>query len=229
MKSTNAPAEASPPSSSDRTHGTAVQETTLKEVCADREGIAPDTLETVLTLAVEIAREGREGYKVGTLFTVGDAEAVLERSRPLILDPLKGHPDEVKHLSDRNMRETVKELAILDGGFVICNDGIGRSAARYFNASSDGIDLPLGLGSRHMAAASITFHTKAVGIVVSESSVVRLFEKGQIVSEIIPELWMLRRHGTDLFRKSDAARAASGGEASGGEGGPAIVLENQEV
>jgi len=33
--------------------------------------------------------------------------------------------------------------------------------------------------------------TKAVGIVVSESSVVRLFCHGQLVAEIIPEVWMM--------------------------------------
>jgi len=35
--------------------------------------------------------------------------------------------------------------------------------------------------------------TNAVTIVVSESSVVRLFCHGKIVGEIIPELWMLDR------------------------------------
>ena len=33
--------------------------------------------------------------------------------------------------------------------------------------------------------------TNAVGIVVSESSVVRLFCHGQLVGEIIPEIWMM--------------------------------------
>lgn len=42
----------------------------------------------MIELAVEIAREGREGRRIGTLFTFGDADAVLRRSRPLILDPL---------------------------------------------------------------------------------------------------------------------------------------------
>jgi hypothetical protein len=49
---------------------------------------------------------------------------------------------------------------------------------------------PLGLGSRHIAAANMSAVTKAVGVVVSESSVVRLFCHGQLVGEIIPELWM---------------------------------------
>ena len=33
--------------------------------------------------------------------------------------------------------------------------------------------------------------TKSVGIVVSESSVVRIFCHGHLVGEIIPEVWMM--------------------------------------
>jgi hypothetical protein len=75
------------------------------------------------------------------------------------------------------------------GLFNISDDGIVLSACRYINASSEGIDLPLGLGSRHMAAASITKHTNAIAVVVSESSVVRVFDNGEIVSEIIDEVY----------------------------------------
>jgi DNA integrity scanning protein DisA with diadenylate cyclase activity len=50
-------------------------------------------LEQTVALAVEIAREGREGRKIGTLFVVGDTDEVLRRSRPMILDPLHGHPE----------------------------------------------------------------------------------------------------------------------------------------
>jgi len=53
------------------------------------------------------------------------------------------------------------------------------------------VQVPLGLGSRHIAAANMSAVTKALGIVVSESSVVRLFCHGQLVGEIIPELWMM--------------------------------------
>lgn len=82
------------------------------------------------------------------------------------------------------MRETIKELAQLDGAFLASDDGI-VSATCYINASSEGIDLPLGLGSRHVAAASITRHTNAVTVVVSESSVVRVLDDGEITAEII--------------------------------------------
>src|SRR5271167_5093547 len=84
----------------------------------------PDVLGSLIGLAVEIAREGREGRRVGTLFTLGDENAVLARSRPLILDPLSGHPESSLHLTNLNLRGTIKELAQLDGGFVVSREGI---------------------------------------------------------------------------------------------------------
>jgi diadenylate cyclase len=151
----------------------------------------PDVLESLIGLAVEIAREGREGRRVGTLFTLGDESAVLARSRSLILDPLSGHPESSLHLTNLDLRGTVKELAQLDGGFVVSREGIFLSACRYLDAVSAEVNVPLGLGSRHIAAANMSAVTKAVGIVVSESSVVRLFCHGQLVGEIIPEVWMM--------------------------------------
>ena len=151
----------------------------------------PDILESLIELAVEIAREGREGRRVGTLFMLGDENAVLARSKPLILDPLAGHPESERHVTNLNLRGTIKELAQLDGAFVISRDGIFLSACRYLDAVAAQVQVPLGLGSRHIAAANMSAVTNAVGIVVSESSVVRLFCHGKLVGEIIPELWMM--------------------------------------
>src|SRR6202008_1792917 len=114
----------------------------------------PDVLESLIGLAVEIAREGREGRRVGTLFTLGDEDAVLARSRPLILDPLAGHPQILRQVNDLNLRGTIKELAQLDGGFVVSHDGIFLSACRYLDAVTEQVEVPLGLGSRHIAAAN---------------------------------------------------------------------------
>lgn len=150
----------------------------------------PEILDTLIQLAVEIAREGREGRRIGTIFTLGDEQAVLAKSRCLILDPLSGHPEPTRHISNPNLRGTIKELAQLDGGFVVSHDGVVLSACRYLDAVSSAVEVPLGLGSRHIAAANMSAVTNAVGIVVSESSVVRLFCHGKLVGEIIPELWM---------------------------------------
>ena len=163
----------------------------LRALCSDERGINVRTLEHVLCLAAEIAREGRDGHRIGTIFVVSDSVAVLQHSTNLILDPLGCYPDQQKRLEDPHLRGTVKALAQLDGAFIVSNEGIVLSACRYINASSEGITLGMGLGSRHMAAASITKQTRAVAIVVSESAVVRVFDNGTMVAEIIPELWLL--------------------------------------
>lgn len=163
----------------------------LRAFSARSRNYDPDVLDSLIGLAVEIAREGREGRRVGTLFTLGDEEAVLAKSRSLILDPLSGHPESSLHLTNLNLRGTIKELAQLDGGFVVSREGIVLSACRYLDAVAAQVDVPLGLGSRHIAAANMSAVTKAVGIVVSESSVVRLFCHGRLVGEIIPEVWMM--------------------------------------
>jgi diadenylate cyclase len=170
----------------------------LDEVCSERRGVNNRTLRRVVNLAVEIAREGREGRKIGTLFVVGDSEAVLKHSRPMILDPLYGHPDESKRIDDPDVRETLKELAQLDGAFVVSDEGVVLSAARYIDAISNQLEVPLGLGSRHVAAASVSSRTDTVAVVVSESSTVRMFDDGELVAEIVPELWLLGRYGSYL-------------------------------
>jgi diadenylate cyclase len=123
-----------------------------------------------LTAVTEIAREGREGRRIGTLFTVGAETEVLQRSRCLILDPLSGHPPSRLSIHEPDLRETVKEPAQLDGGFVVSGEGTVLSACRHFEATLPQHKQPLGLGSRHIAAASIS---GSIALVVSGSSVAR--------------------------------------------------------
>jgi diadenylate cyclase len=166
----------------------------LGDIALDAATAPVSVLRAVTELAIEIAREGREGRRVGTLFTVGAEDDVLRHSRCLILDPLAGHPEPARRIDRASLRETVKELAQLDGGFVVSGDGLVVSACRYFEASLPTHDQPLGLGTRHLAAASISAATGAVAVVVSESSVVRVYSGGTLLTEILPELWLLHRY-----------------------------------
>jgi len=170
----------------------------LSDICCKSRNVNLTTLEHVLLLAVEIAREGREGLRVGTLFIVSDSDEVLKRSKNIILDPLKGHTEELRRIDNHNMREVIKELAQLDGAFIVSDDGVVVSACRHINSSSDGIELPLGFGGRHMAGASISRETGAVAFVVSKSSIVRIFDDGELVGEIVPELWMFNKYSHHL-------------------------------
>jgi len=174
-------------------------------ICSGVRNCNPKVLETVIEIAVGIARQSAERGSIGALFVVGDEEEVLKRSKPLILDPLAQYPKEVKDIRDANVQGTLKELAKLDGGFVISGDGSVLSAARYIETSAREIDLPMGFGSRHMAAASISKETDAVAVVVSESdSVVRIFGNGELIAEIITgigDLEMIKPHIKGEYEK----------------------------
>jgi diadenylate cyclase len=169
-------------------------EALLEEIDLRDSNASPATLTSVTDLAIEIAREGREGRRIGTLFTVGAETQVLRRSRCLILDPLAGHPTEQRQIEAPDVRETIKELAQLDGGFIVTGAGTALSACRYFESTLPHSSQPLGLGTRHIAAASISAVTGAIAVVVSESSIVRVFAAGALIAEILPELWLLHRY-----------------------------------
>lgn len=147
--------------------------------------IRAEVLFLLVSLATEIGREGREGKPVGAIFVVGDAARVLELSKPLIFNPFLGYPPEERNILDPKVQESIKELTLIDGAFVIRNDGIVESAGRFLHAGpSKAIPLK-GLGARHAAAAAITVHTAAIAITVSESTgAVRIFSGGKVVKSI---------------------------------------------
>jgi DNA integrity scanning protein DisA with diadenylate cyclase activity len=143
-----------------------------------------EVLKTVIRISIEIAREGREGKSIGTAFILGDSDAVLERSRQLILNPLAGHSDEERLITNPDMSENVKELSLVDGAFVIRDNGIVEAAGRYISIDTSNVNLPKGFGTRHVSVAAITQETEAIGVVVSESGgLVRVFAKGTVIVE----------------------------------------------
>ncbi|WP_406698656.1 DNA integrity scanning protein DisA nucleotide-binding domain protein [Singulisphaera sp. Ch08] len=146
-----------------------------------------ETLKAVVDVAVEIGREGREGKTVGTLIVVGDVRNVLSRTRALGFDPFKGYKRKERNLRDPRVREAIKEIAQMDGGFIVGRDGTVESACRIIDAPNSGLTLPKGLGTRHWAAAAITNVTNALAVVVSQSTgTVRLFQKGEVILRIAP-------------------------------------------
>lgn len=146
-----------------------------------------ETLRTVVDLAIEIGREGREGKTVGTLFVVGNHRKVLKLSHEQVHDPFRGYPAKERQIRDPRVRESIKEISQLDGAFIISADGLVLSAGRHIDAPAGGVTLSKGLGSRHWAAAAVSKATKAIAIAVSESTgTVRIFQDGQVVLRVEP-------------------------------------------
>jgi len=146
-----------------------------------------ETLRTVVDLAIEIGREGREGKPVGTLFVVGNHRKVLKMSHEQVHDPFRGYSAKERQIRDPRVRESVKEISQLDGAFIVSADGVVQSAGRHLDAPAGGVTLSKGLGSRHWAAAAMSKATKAITIAVSESTgTVRIFQDGKVVLRIEP-------------------------------------------
>ncbi len=141
--------------------------------------------EQTLTLALELAAEGREGKPVGALFIIGDYRNVVQHREQNIINPFKGYSERTRNVLDEGMRETVKNFAKLDGAFIIKGNGVIMSAGSHLKAVKPSEPLPQGLGSRHAAAAGITGTTKSIAITLSESTgTVRIWRRGQIITEI---------------------------------------------
>jgi DNA integrity scanning protein DisA with diadenylate cyclase activity len=145
----------------------------------------PAVVRNVFEVAIGLGKKGQKGKPVGALFVVGDAGKVMNKSRPLSYNPFeKSHV----HVGDPIVNVMLKEFSRLDGAFVISGSGKIVSAYRYLEPSAEGVDMPKGLGARHMAAGAITRDTNAVTIVLSESDgMVRAFKAGELVLELDPE------------------------------------------
>lgn len=145
------------------------------------ENVRPEVFNAVLNISCELAAQGREGKKVGTIFVLGDDEKVMQLSRQMIINPFSGYSEEQLNILNPELEETIKELSAIDGAFVIKENGVLVTAGRHLSAALDSKDFPPGLGSRHIAAAGITSVTKAVAIVISESSGnVTVFKNGKL-------------------------------------------------
>ena len=157
-----------------------------------------ETLRMVVDLAVEIGREGREGKPVGTLFVVGSHRKVLQQSHEQIHDPFRGYSKSERMIRNPRVRESMKEIAQIDGAFIVGSDGTVHAAGRILNAPEGGLTMSKGLGSRHWAAAAISKATGAVAIAVSESTgTVRIFQNGVVVLRIEPMVRPMKWDGFD--------------------------------
>ena len=142
-------------------------------------------LARLLEVARYFAHQGREGSSIGTIFVLGDSPALTPHLHQLILNPLAGHAQSARSIHNSDFLETLRELAAMDGAFIVNRRGIVESAGTYLNASLGPGRLSPGLGARHAAGLAITARTKATAVVISSSSrIVSLYDGGEMVLEL---------------------------------------------
>ncbi len=142
-------------------------------------------LARVLEIALRLAQEGREGTSIGSIFVLGDPDTLSPYLRQLVLNPLKGHPQAARNIHDPAFFETLRELAAIDGAFIMNRRGVVSSAGTYLDAPIRKGRLSLGLGARHAAALAITTVTNSTAVVISASSgTVLVYDDGQPILEL---------------------------------------------
>ena len=143
-------------------------------------------MEQVIHVALEVGSQGYEGHPVGTIFIVGASPRVMEQSRQITLNPFQGMSESERNVMDPTIREALKTFAVLDGAFIVREDGTVLAAGRYLQAGKNEARLPAGLGARHRSAAAVTATIRgAIAVTVSQTSgTVRVFRDGQVILEL---------------------------------------------
>ena len=151
------------------------------------EPMSPEVFERALQIVLEMAEEGREGHAIGATLVLGDAVSVKRYTRQLTINPFHGYEEHERSLLDPTLEQTIKELSLLDGAFIIDGRGVIQSAGTYLSPPTMDLDLASGVGTRHRAAAGLTRVTAAIAIVLSQSGGrVSVFRGGVEVMHLTP-------------------------------------------
>lgn len=158
----------------------------FKSTDGKSEMLASRSFGRLIELALRFAKEGREGKPIGTILVLGDVKELEPYLKQLIINPCRGHSKKLRNIYNPDFIESMRELAALDGAFIITRGGVVERAAVYIDAPlSRRIKLRPGLGARHAAGAALSDRAECVVIVISESSgKVTVFHKGTPILEL---------------------------------------------
>ncbi len=148
------------------------------------ENIDDAAFETIVTIAMELAKEGREGRKIGSAFIIGNETDLKPYCRQMIFNPFQGYPMEQRKIQDPALKETVKEFSLLDGVFTVSRDGTILSAGTYIDIDTADVEIPVGFGTKHRCCAAISKAKDVIAVVLSESGVIRIMKSGKIIARL---------------------------------------------
>lgn len=157
----------------------------LYELFYSLKNVKTEVIYSVLSIAVQLGKKGKEGKPIGTSFIIGDCGNVMQRSSQITYNPFERSYVTINDVDVHNM---IREFSRLDGAFIISGEGKILAASRYLESGNEGLSLPKGLGARHLSAAWMTKVTDAIAIVLAESdNMIRVFKNGELVWEVDPD------------------------------------------
>ncbi len=114
-------------------------------------------IDALIQISLQIGQEGFEGHPIGTIIVIGDHNAVLEKSRQLTINPFQGLSEAERNVLDPQAsarRSRTSRCSTAPSSFAR-TAWCSPPAATCRRPTRD-VKIPLGLGARHAAAASIT-------------------------------------------------------------------------
>lgn len=160
----------------------------ISDLVSLTDGVSPTVFEALLEIASRIGQVASRGKRLGALFVIGDSGRVQDGARQLVLNPLSGHAEDERRITNPAIHDTLVELAKLDGAFVLRGDGLILTCGVYLASADTEVVVPSGLGARHVTAAAVTGRTRAAAVVVSATDgAVRVFSGGRMVLRHQPD------------------------------------------
>ena len=66
---------------------------------------------------------------------------MLEKSRQITINPFQGLCEAERNVLDPKIREAIKNFSVLDGAFIIREDGVVLAAGRYLSAGDEDVKI----------------------------------------------------------------------------------------
>lgn len=143
----------------------------LNSHLAKMHGIKKESIDRILSIAVEMAHVGEGG-----LLTIGDADEVIKIS---VGKPNKNILLVNKNVLDFGIKQWIHLLS-QDGASIFDNDGILIEYMATLRPSNDvEIELETGKGTKHQTAQIISFITNSITIAISVDSNFTIYSKGK--------------------------------------------------
>ena len=171
--------------------------------------VSAESLERLTAIATDLAIGGREGKSIGAMFVLGDHLEVIKRSKQLILNPFHGYAEEDRSILNPFMDETIKELALIDGAFIVQGNGVVESAGCLIQGKSDEIELPGGLVQAR-SCSGITQSTDSLPLWFPAPVRLREFRRGRcLLIESLKDVPVIRQclHPQIIIHVSDFSEA----------------------
>jgi hypothetical protein len=138
---------------------------------AQLHGVRKDTIDRLLTIAIEMIHIGEGGF-----VTIGDAEEVIKVS---VKKPNQKINITAKSIMEFGLQQWINILS-QDGAGIFDNDGILVEHMATIRPSSEvKIELEQGKGTKHQTAQIISFITNTISIAISEDYYFTIYSKGK--------------------------------------------------